>query len=310
MNPFDLPGPQFLLFYLFLVVLTVGTLGWLRRRAEGERGTFDEKLRETNRGVIRFRPGGEVDLSSIASDPYLIAFLRGGKNEALRVAALSLIDRGILLVRKENLLAAPGVTVAHLHRPIEQALVRHFAAEGASQSIFSDKTLEAACAGYQEALATARLMPDSEQKQRRKALFFSGLALLGGVALLKMALAFSRGRFNLIFLAVMVLVAIVALAIVINPQQTPSGKKLLGDLRTLFQSLRSRASSIQPGGSSHELALLAAVYGVGAVSATNFPFVQTLFPKASDGGVIGGACGSSCGSSCGGSCGGGCGGCG
>jgi hypothetical protein len=28
------------------------------------------------------------------SDPYLIAFLRGGKNEVLRVVTMSLVDRG------------------------------------------------------------------------------------------------------------------------------------------------------------------------------------------------------------------------
>jgi uncharacterized protein (TIGR04222 family) len=310
MNPFDLSGPQFLLFYFFLVAITVGTLGWLRRRGEPLHSSSGASLRGRKGGPVRFRPGGEVDLSSIAADPYLVAFLRGGKNEALRVAALSLIDRQLLQIGEKTLVAVPGVMEAHLHREIEKALIRHFREPESPESIFRDEGLEAACSEYEEALSAARLMPDSAQKQRRNALFFSGLALLGGVALLKTVVAISRGRFNLIFLAVMVIVAIVALAIVIYPQQTPAGRKLLSDLRALFQSLRSRATSIRPGGSSHELALLAAVYGVGAVSATHFPYIRTLFPKASDSGSAAGACGTNCGSSCGGSCGGGCGGCG
>jgi hypothetical protein len=32
------------------------------------------------------------------SDPYLIAYLRGGKNEVLRIATVTLIDRGYLTV--------------------------------------------------------------------------------------------------------------------------------------------------------------------------------------------------------------------
>jgi len=55
MSPFDLRGPEFLLFYAILGVLVSGVLYTSRRRID---------------------PPGEVKVDM--SDPYLIAFLRGG----------------------------------------------------------------------------------------------------------------------------------------------------------------------------------------------------------------------------------------
>jgi uncharacterized protein (TIGR04222 family) len=72
-NPFDLPGPSFLLFYACLgVFVAIALRSFRRRNEEGSAPRID------------------------TSDPYLIAYLRGGKNEAARVAAVSLVDRGLL----------------------------------------------------------------------------------------------------------------------------------------------------------------------------------------------------------------------
>jgi hypothetical protein len=65
MNPFDLPGPQFLVFYGVLATLTILAAALATRQAEN--------------GVPP-----RVNLS----DPYGIAYLRGGKNEALRLATV------------------------------------------------------------------------------------------------------------------------------------------------------------------------------------------------------------------------------
>ena len=75
MNPFDLSGPEFLVFYLSLAAVVIGALVLWRRASESAGAP-------------------KIDLA----DPYLIAYLRGGENEALRVALVSLIDRGLLIV--------------------------------------------------------------------------------------------------------------------------------------------------------------------------------------------------------------------
>jgi hypothetical protein len=85
MWPFDLRGPDFLVFYLVAgaIVLTAAYL--LRHAGEPE-------------------DAPKVNLS----DPYLIAFLRGGKNEALRVVTMSLLDRGLLIASVNKIAAAEG----------------------------------------------------------------------------------------------------------------------------------------------------------------------------------------------------------
>jgi uncharacterized protein (TIGR04222 family) len=73
MNPFNLPNLEFLLFYLCFSVVIIIAMVLFRILAESG-------------------DPPKMDLS----DPYLIAYLRGGENESVRVAVISLIDRGIL----------------------------------------------------------------------------------------------------------------------------------------------------------------------------------------------------------------------
>src|SRR4029450_4760081 len=73
MNPFDWRGPAFLLFFWCLSVLAITFLVLYRRIPEDG-------------------PPPKVDLA----DPYLLAYLRAGPNEALRVGLVSLIDRKLL----------------------------------------------------------------------------------------------------------------------------------------------------------------------------------------------------------------------
>ena len=80
LNPFNLHGPAFLAFYIGRMVITLWALKRWLRVFEGRAGT----------------PPPRFD------DPYLIAYLRGGVEEAARVATVSLIDRGLLCGREER----------------------------------------------------------------------------------------------------------------------------------------------------------------------------------------------------------------
>ena len=51
------------------------------------------------------------------------------------------------------------------------------------------------------------------------------------------------------------------------------------DLKTLFKRLKSRASALKAGGESNEMAMLIAVFGLAALPATAFPFVEKLYPQ-------------------------------
>jgi uncharacterized protein (TIGR04222 family) len=296
-NPLDFSGPQFLAFYAF-VALVVLTVLWLARGA-AERG-----------------PAPRID----TSDPFLIADLRGGPDEAVRVAAVSLIDRGLLVVdeAERTLKAKPG---AKALRPIEQALQRKFAEARPATDIFIDFDLRAACFPYEDALTRLGLLADDDTQRARNRRLGIAVAILVALAGAKIYVALQRGRTNVLFLIILACVACVAAFGLSNARRTARGDALVADLRRLFVRLRARAGTIRPGGGTADAALLAAVFGLGALPAAGFGFVRRLYPRAPD--TSGWSSGwsspsygswsswsSSCGSSCGGGGGGGCGGCG
>src|SRR5262249_61449642 len=99
MNPFDLRGPEFLLFYLCFSLVVIIAIDFLRRRAESGASP-------------------KIDLG----DPYLIAYLRGGESEAFRVAVISLVDRGILGIGDQFSRRAAHVTSVMVDHPLVQAV--------------------------------------------------------------------------------------------------------------------------------------------------------------------------------------------
>ena len=290
MPPFNLPGPQFLLFYLIFGALVLMALAMTRRNAETDQI-------------------GKVNLS----DPCLIACLRGGKNEVLRVVTVSLIDRGLLKVTDSQLSASTPTAAKSVRLELEREVLSHFITPRDASSIFSQSRFDSAVARYEDELARLGLLPDANMKAARSRRLGWALSLLGGVAFIKIVVALSEGRTNIQFLIVLTAAFGFAAYAISRPRLTAKGKALLASLRMLFGNLRDRALSIRPSSSPNELALLAAVFGIGAIPASAFPYAQKLYPKAasSTAGSCGSSCGSSSGSSCGGGgCGGGCGGCG
>ena len=293
MNPFDLTGPQFLLFYLVLSVLVIIVLVYLRRSAESPATP-------------------KLDLS----DPYLIAYLRGGEPETLRVATVSLIDRRLLVATGTELKCADNASTASVRRPIEKELMRKFKSANEAALIYEDHGLLATCKPYERTLKQAGLLPTEWMERARMTRVGVACFLLAGIAIAKIFIALERGHTNIWFLVILMGVAIFCVVKFSFPRLTESGKAMVADLRNLYSGLKDRAFFLQPGGATIESMMLAAVFGVGALEGANFAYTRVLFPRAkkesgSCGASCGSACGSSCGSSCGGGgCGGGCGGCG
>ena len=295
MNPFDLIGPEFLVFYIAVSVSVIIGAVLLRQYAE----TSDAP---------------RIDLS----DPLLIAYLRGGHTETMRVAVVSLIDRGLLECDGTRLHTAKHAREESVRRPIEKALLRKFASAGEVTSMFDDSKLQPTCYEYEETLKRVRLLPDNSIMLVRRLICACAILILAGVGLTKLIVAFSRGRTNVWFLIILIIVAIGITAKLSFPRLTQSGKAMLEDLKRLYFGLKERASFLRPGGATLEPMMLAAVFGVGALAGEGFAYTKSLFPRAlkssstsAGSSSCGSSFGSSCGSSCGGGgCGGGCGGCG
>jgi uncharacterized protein (TIGR04222 family) len=287
-NPLDLRGPEFLLFYCGLgVAITV--VAWLTRRMS-ERGDTPRPL----------------------TDYLEIAFLRDGAGEAVRVAVLTLIDRGALSVDAQMVVAAKDAA-RRVTKATERAIVTRVAEAARMADLLADEAVTAAVtAECEPELVRRGLLPDAGQRASRNRLWLLSAGTLVLVAALKIGVALARGRSNIGFLVLLGFAFLIATAVATHPRRTPAGNALVGDLRTLFGGLKDRASSLRPQSGGTDLALLIAVFGVGAALPV-YPEAQKLFPQSGashGGGGSDSSCGSSSGSSCGSSCGGGGGGCG
>lgn len=317
MNPFDLRGPEFLVFYIFFSWLVIAGIGLLRRLSED---------RDTGKPPI--------------DDPYLVAFLRGGESESLRVATLSLIDRGLLALKSSGTsllsLHAPDsrleltdpAAIDSVKRPIEKRILEAFKTAQPIHSTLDSLAGCTACFDYSINLEKFGLIPDEEVRKARLRRVAIAIGILLGVAAVKIFIALSRGRTNIFFLVILSGLATFLAFKNSNPFRTVRGEKFLQDVRSLFSSLRQRAASLRPGGATSDLVWLASAYGLTEVSPILFPSVVALRPRRpprGPGSTRWGSGDSSCGTStscgsgssscgggsgCGGGGGGGCGGCG
>ena len=223
MNPFDLPGPEFLFFYIGFSALAIIALVLTRKAAESSAAP-------------------KLDLS----DPYLIAYLRGSDPETLRVAAVSLIDRGLLVATGTQLKTADNASPDAVRKPIEKELLRKFKRADEASSIFDDSRLKATCRPYEQTLKNAGLLPnESIERARWSRLLIAG-GIVAGVGIVKILVAFSRGRMNVGFLIVLIAVAIFLAVKVSFPRLTESGKAMIADLQNLYSGLKDRALFLKP----------------------------------------------------------------
>jgi uncharacterized protein (TIGR04222 family) len=285
MNPFALPGPQFLLFYAIFAAIVLLLL-YLARHSN-EDGVF---------------PNLKV------TEPYLFACLNGGPGGVIRVATFGLVDRGLLVASGttahtvQNLGSSAGLV------DIEQKVLQHFRGGASLESAWESKSLQAAAASaYEDRLRSLALVPNAAIASKRRLALMAALIALLGVSGVKLYVALSAGRGNVMLLVVMTGVAALIAAKIWNPYRTRLGNEYLASVRTLFASLKDRAATLRPGGATRDVLWLTALFGAGALSVISFPVAAHVWARPQNTGSSG--CGSSgCGGDGGG--GGGCGGCG
>jgi uncharacterized protein (TIGR04222 family) len=286
-NPFDLAGPQFLVFYAALAAVTLAVL-------------------------VLHRQGSEAGPVAVLSDPYEIAYLRSGWQEAVSLAIASLIERG--LVNANPFSRAGGVTPEHATSPLERAVLERCAEETDPQRLIEDLSLQGATEEIRESLVRQGLLPGPEVELERRRRRRLALAVLIGAAVVKAGVALSRGHANLGFLLALAALSSTAATRLASPRRTRRGDDTLRHLNALLARLRDPRH--ERGLAPHEATLVGAVFGLAAVGEPEWERLAGLHPRAtrSDTGSSSWSwsCGSSCGSSGSSSCGGGggCGGCG
>ena len=294
-NPFDWSGPSFLLAYLIF-----GTLVYYLAREL----------------LIRMELRNPHAQLSLADDPYRIAFLRGGALEAVKIAAIVLVDRGLLRADGPLLETASADSLRFASHDIERDVLRlYLGRQGHSKELAVQADMLPSCRAYQETLTRQELLVGPPLLRRRERITWAAHWLLLTVAGVKAVIAISRQHYNLLFLAVLLAIFLLMLRGLRTQATSWSAQRLLTDLRMLFGRLNMRSARLQAGSSSADMALLAAIFGIGALPLSVYAYVAELYPVPRQNGG-GDSSSSSTGDSSsgggdgGGDGGGGCGGCG
>ena len=263
--PFNLTGPKFLLFFAVFGVCTA----------------FFPLLRR------RMQDADPTALLPRVTDPIQIATLRGGYEEAVRLLVVILVDRGFV-ERNGTKLTAIAKNAGYLTNKLEGAVFSYFTSGNHPSGVFHDPAVRAAGFAVEESLESLGLRVPRAQRTNDCLL---SIAVFGGVAALRIALSGPPFQFLVLETVGLILVA----AWVRRQGLNGRGLRLLSQLRELFARLKARASKVGRGAQGQEAALLAAVFGFGALPFAVGDTLRMLKPPSNSSG--GGSCGSS---SCGG----------
>jgi uncharacterized protein (TIGR04222 family) len=288
-SPFDLSGPDFLLFYVVLMAgVLVAAAFW--RRA----------LRDTE----NYQPPSQRE-----PDGYELAYLNGGEALAVNAAVVSLAQQKVLKVTGTPAeLAVTGELSAEAH-PLERAVVTGVGSSLCTKLAELRPALEQPIGAVVEA-ARRQGWALTEVQQARARWWPALVALVGPViGIIKVMVGLHRDR-PVALLLMLVLASLVAIGVLIGrrPRTTRAGDELLRRMRERYATMRGPAVINSPA-TPAMVPLALGLFGLAVLADTSMADMRkNLGPPPGSSG-----CGSSCGSSGGGSsCGGssGCGGCG
>ena len=284
-NPMNFTGPEFLTFYISLVVMGIALAAWLR---------FSLCLVSTN---TKQQP----DLNT-----YEIAFLAGGNHRLIMAAITSLVKQGYVEVLKEkspfgrtqSKLVVTGKIDA-IADPVEKAVAQDIlATDGAIEQVFQNST------GMKDSIRSRLeqlgLFPSDAQALKAQIYPSLIVVILLGIGLCKMAVGISRDKpVGLLLICIFGLLVLGA-RFFVKPQRSRYGEIIFKDLRNRLQHLKTANSS------DSELVLAVAFFGATVLMADTAlaDLYQMLTPTAvASSGGDGGSGGSD------GDSDGGCGGC-
>jgi uncharacterized protein (TIGR04222 family) len=298
MNPFNLPGPDFLALYASLLVVACGAAALLR-------------------WLLRL-PGDEPFGRDPALSPYEVAYLAGGTELAVNAAVARLVHQGGLAIdadsRKLSVRDALPAGASGLERAVYlaadckggEALAVVYSSAAAGLEPTRRRLQELGLLVPDDAARTARLLP---------LLLVLAVTLFG---VIKIFVGLSRSRPVVFLIGLCVVSAVAAVAGFGRAvHRSRRGERMLVRIRRDNAALEYQAGRRVDELSGDDLVLGLGLFGLGILAAGPLADLRTAIRRHADssssawgwwgGGCGGGSCGGGCG---GGGCGGGCGGCG
>lgn len=303
-NPFTLPGQQFLLFYSICFFLLYALLMYVIRRIDSSRQLSLPKV------------------SGDGLDPFEFATLRGGANELVRLYLFQLISNDLIRfdkgadgkISKDCKLRRTGKPLEQVPEltPKYQAFLDYFEHPKSAQDVFQCSPLEVAAKDrarrYDNKLHEDRfLLSDTERTSTRRWLF-AVLALFLLIGTTKIIVAVATAHWNIGFLIVGMGIGSIIYHHDFKPSKVNDlGRRYIETLQIRFRSApNGMKGEFSEGKSVRNMLLPIAVLGAPVLAGTMFDDFSSIFrPGHSSDGGCGGGCSGGCGDGCGG-----CGGCG
>jgi uncharacterized protein (TIGR04222 family) len=291
-NPLLWRGPEFLGFYLVLVALAIVFLWWRRWHLPSA------------------GPGrGRV------TDPLALAWLRGGPDEALRVASFRLLEEGRITLTKEQLRTVAEASLSS--HALDAAIMETARTDKPAHGLRQYPLVWTALERIRGSLAAQGYVPTHETQRGFRRLGVLLLVTLLVLAVVKVMVAASHGHTNVLFLILVAIVQAVVLSVVafgsLDAVTTVAGRQRLAETQAMFSPTREQRRLASA--TIEERCFMAALFGatvVGHQAGALWRAFTPPPPPSTGGSSSDSSCGSSSGESGGSSgCGGGgCGGCG
>ncbi len=293
MNPFDLPGPEFLVLYVGVFIVAAG---------------FAAALRWVLRG-----PGDEPPAEALDLSPYEVTYLAGGARLAIDAAMVRLIHRGALQIDASSRRLAQRVEQPPegLH-PLERAV---FAAAGPAPGTLVPhvrRAVDGTAAKLRDRLDELGVLLPGGMARGISMVSAGVIAAVALFGLIKLCVGLARERPVSILAVFLVFTAVIAFGLLIKrPFRTRRGDALLGQMRREHAALQTTADRRADALADTDLLLAMGLFGMGVLAGSSLAPVRTalLLPPIVHGTGGGHTCGGADGGG-GGGCGGGGGGCG
>jgi uncharacterized protein (TIGR04222 family) len=250
----DLTEPEFLAFYMALsTAVLLGFEAWWLVYAN-KHGAPDE----------------------LPADPYLIAYLRGGRPEAVRVALLALFQ--------ERAVAVDGTILAGVERdprfrrvPIESELLASLGRPRPFRGLIDNGDGGGACAAFQARLEADGYVRAERAMAKGRAVHKALVWALIAVAAVRLAVDLSDGRPSNVEL----LVGLAMVVYTVGARRhlslmTSRGRRALAAVRGSLGGAHDRVVSLGRGALADELLVVAGAFGLGVLPARDFAFVTAL----------------------------------
>lgn len=297
LNPFDLPGPQFLLLYVALLIAACFIAWRVRKRLLWTLSQLYEH--------------------AITLDAYEAAYLRGGAELAADTAIATLVQSKALQFSAATGMISVIAGGRSGNHPIEQSVFKTVST-GAARDLNAVRSIAKQDAERLSArLIELGLIPTAEQAEKaaRIPAYIIWAVLAFGVV--KIVIGYLRDR-SVTFLFILCIITwLIGRGFrKAKPERTHLGDRVLKQIKEQNAALEYTAKWKPQMLAAGDVSLALALFGIEAVVFADDSWTQlrgAMMPARPDSGSSSSSSScssSSCGSSCSGGCGGGCGGCG